>query len=176
MPPAGIDELVKLAQTGDRAAFREIVLALENDLRFFVGAFEISDGLAEEVVQATFVTAFQKLALYRGEGAFSTWLRSIARNHLLKTLQEQKRFTELTGDTLEGLLVHSGLEDIDRMEELETQTRKLRSCMERLPGSLHALVQGRYMQGLSTVRLAEQFQRTEIWVRVTLCRIRKALR
>jgi len=176
MPGDAIDELAKRAQGGDRAAFRQIVVELEADLRMLLGALEVTEGLAEEIVQATFVTAWQKLDTYRGEGAFRAWLKAIARNHLFKTLREQKRFTEATGDVLEGALVQSGMDDFDRMDELQLQTRKLRSCMERLSGPIRALVDGRYVEGLSSARLASRLERTEIWVRVTLCRARQSLR
>lgn len=176
LPPDDIDALVVRAQAGDRAAFRQLVLDLQNDLRFYVGAFNVTAGLAEEVVQATFVTAYHKLAQYQPQGAFRAWLKTIARNTLLKNLREQKRFADTTADTLEGLLVASGLEDVERMDELEVQTRKLRGCMDRLPASMRTLVTARYMEELSTAALAQRFKRTEIWVRVTLCRVRANLR
>jgi RNA polymerase sigma factor (sigma-70 family) len=130
---AEIDGLVSKTLIGDRTAFRRIVLELEEDLRFLAGAFDVGEGLTEEIVQATFVTAYQKLASYRGGGAFRAWLRAIARNHILRALRDQRRFTDVPGAVLEEVLVQSGLDDIDRIDELDHQTRKLRSCLERLP-------------------------------------------
>jgi RNA polymerase sigma-70 factor, ECF subfamily len=176
MTPDEIDALASRAAKGDRAAFRALVLELEGDLRFHLVALEVSEGLADEVLQATFVSAFEKLAQYRGAGAFRAWLKVIARNHLLRALRDQQRFAALGGDALEGALVARGLEDLERMEELERQSRRLRACIERLPEALRTLVEGRYVEGLSSKRLAERFTRTEIWVRVTLCRTRSALR
>jgi RNA polymerase sigma-70 factor (ECF subfamily) len=176
MTPDEIDALVTRARGGDRAAFRALVLALEPDVRLCVGAFEVSDGLVEELVQATFVSAYQSLAQYKGGGAFRAWLKAIARNHLLRTLREQKRFADGGGDLLEGALVDTALEEIDRMDELERQTRRLRDCVAALPERLRALVERRYMEEASTVRLARELSRSEVWVRVTLCRVRQALR
>jgi RNA polymerase sigma-70 factor (ECF subfamily) len=176
MTPEAMDQLARAAQGGDRGAFRELVLALEGDLRLFLGAFEITDGLAEEVLQATFVSAYQNLGQYRGQGALRAWLKAIARNHLLRTLREQKRLCEMNDDALEGTLVDSGLEEIDRIEELEASTRKLRDCLQRLPAALRGLVEGRYVEDLASPELARRWGRTEIWVRVTLCRVRQSLR
>lgn len=171
-----VDALVAQARRGDRAAFRRIVIEVENDLRFFLGAFEASEGLTDEIVQSTLVTAYQKLDSYRGEGTFRAWLKAIARNQLMRTLREQKRYAELTGDRLDGLLAESRLDEIERIEELEGRTRRLRACLEKLPAALRALVEARYTQGLPTARLAEEFRRTQIWVRVSLCRVRQSLR
>jgi RNA polymerase sigma-70 factor (ECF subfamily) len=171
-----IDALVVRAAAGDRGSFRTLVLELETDLRFHLAALEVSEGLADEVLQATFVSAYQNLRQYRGPGSFRGWLKAIARNHLLRTLRDQQRFCAVNADTLEGALVGRGLEDLERMEELEQQSRRLRSCIERLPEGLRTLLEGRYVEGLSSRRLAERLSRTEIWVRVTLCRVRESLR
>jgi RNA polymerase sigma-70 factor, ECF subfamily len=171
-----IDVLVTRAGQGDRAAFRALVLELEVDLRIHLAALEVTEGFADEVLQATFVSAFQKLAQYRGGGAFRAWLKAIARNHVLRALRDQQRFAASNSDVLEGALVTSGLEDVERLEELEHQSRKLRRCLEKLPEMMRGLVDGRYVEGLSSQRLAQRFERTEIWVRVTLCRVRRSLR
>jgi RNA polymerase sigma-70 factor, ECF subfamily len=171
-----IDALVARAARGDRGSFRTLVLELETDLRFHLAALEVSEGLADEVLQATFVSAYQSLSQYRGAGSFRGWLKAIARNHLFRALRDQQRFCAVNADTLEGALVGRGLEDLERMEELEQQSRRLRSCIERLPEALRTLVEGRYVEGLSSRGLAERFSRTEIWVRVTLCRVRDSLR
>ncbi len=171
-----IDGLVARAAKGDRGAFRALVLELETDLRFHLAALEVSEGLADEILQATFVSAYQHLGQYRGEGSFRGWLKVIARNHLLRALRDQQRFAAVNADTLEAALVGTGLEDLERLEELEQQSRRLRACIERLPEGLRKLVEGRYLEGLPSRRLAERFSRTEIWVRVTLCRVRQSLR
>jgi RNA polymerase sigma-70 factor, ECF subfamily len=171
-----IDALAARAAGGDRGAFRTLVLELETDLRFHLAALEVSEGLADEVLQATFVSAYQNLGQYRGAGSFRGWLKAIARNHVLRALRDQQRFCAVNADTLEGALVGKGLEEVERMEELELQTRRLRACIERLSEPLRKLVEGRYVEGLPSRRLAEKFSRTEIWVRVTLCRVRASLR
>lgn len=171
-----IDRVVARAQGGDREAFRRLVIALEADLRLFLCAFEVTEGLAEEVLQQTFVTAYHKLALYKPQAAFRAWLKAIARNHLLKELREQRRFAGSSGDVLGEIVAESALEDFERVDELEFHTRKLRACLERLPATSRELVEGRYMQQQPIPSLAGRFKRTEVWVRVTLCRIRKSLR
>lgn len=170
------DELVGRARAGDRAAFRELVITLETDIRFYVGAFEVGGGTVEEVVQATFVAAYQNLAQYRGEGAFRGWLKAIARNHLLRLLRDQKRFAAVSGDTLEEALTTSALDDVAEMDELEHRTRRLRGCLEALPARMRALIDARYTKEEATAEIARRLERSEVWVRVTLCRVRQALR
>lgn len=47
--------------------------------------------MAEEAMQDTFVKAFGKLADFRGEAAFGTWLRRVAANECLQALRSPWR-------------------------------------------------------------------------------------
>ena len=74
---------VALAAQGDRQAFERLYRA-NVDRVFSVCARMVSDRqLAEELTQDVFVRAWQKLGLFRGESAFSTWLHRIAVNVVL---------------------------------------------------------------------------------------------
>lgn len=74
---------VALAAQGDRQAFERLYRA-NVDRVFSVCARMVSDrALAEELTQDVFVRAWQKLGLFRGESAFSTWLHRIAVNVVL---------------------------------------------------------------------------------------------
>ena len=48
--------------------------------------------LAQDVVQETFVRAFEKLGTFRGESALSTWVTAVATTTALNTLRKVKRF------------------------------------------------------------------------------------
>ena len=70
-------ELVRRAQAGDVDAFGDLV---ERNRRAVFRAALAAVGSAAEaddVAQEAFVTAFQKLAGFRGESSFKTWLLSI---------------------------------------------------------------------------------------------------
>ena len=74
---------VALAAQGDRQAFERLYRA-NVDRVFSVCARMVGDRqLAEELTQDVFVRAWQKLGLFRGESAFSTWLHRIAVNVVL---------------------------------------------------------------------------------------------
>ena len=75
--PSDLD-LVRQAQAGDSDAFGELVE--RNRRAVFRAALAAVGNAAEadDVAQETFVTAYRKLARFRGESAFRTWLLSIA--------------------------------------------------------------------------------------------------
>jgi len=56
---------------------------------------------AEEILQETFVTVFKKIAQYRGEARFSTWISGIAVRRALNALRDESRRQPAPGDATE---------------------------------------------------------------------------
>lgn len=81
-PVAGLDPVVAAAQRGDERAFE--VLYREHVGRVFALARRLSDAdRAGELTQDVFVRAWERLAGFRGESAFGTWLHRLAVNLIL---------------------------------------------------------------------------------------------
>lgn len=80
--PATLDEraLVERTLQGDREAFRVIVLRHQQRLAALVVRHTGDPTLAEDLVQETFLRAYQRLASFDPRYALSTWLGRIALN------------------------------------------------------------------------------------------------
>jgi RNA polymerase sigma-70 factor (ECF subfamily) len=93
--PDGADEraLVRQAQEGDATAFEQLYRA--NVRRIYALCYRLAGEatLAEELAQDVFVKAWQKLATFRGESAFSSWLYPIAVNVALSERRSRRRRT-----------------------------------------------------------------------------------
>jgi RNA polymerase sigma-70 factor (ECF subfamily) len=78
--PARERELVTRAQQGDSEAFE--LLYRENASRVYALACRMTGNpsLAEDLTQEVFVRAWRKLASFRGESAFGSWLFPLAVN------------------------------------------------------------------------------------------------
>jgi RNA polymerase sigma-70 factor (ECF subfamily) len=80
---SGIDPDVALAARGDSSAFERLyrthVARIHSLTRRMLGGFE-----ADEVTQDIFVRTWQKLAQFRGESAFATWLHRLAVNVVIE--------------------------------------------------------------------------------------------
>ena len=79
----GIDEDIARAAGGDSAAFERLyrthVPRIHSLARRMLGTHD-----ADEVTQDIFVRTWQKLGLFRGESAFSTWLHRLAVNVVIE--------------------------------------------------------------------------------------------
>ena len=79
-PSESDDDLVREAKTGSRQAFSELVRRHQRALMRVSLRFARDQALAEDVVQESFIKAYQKLNLFEGRASFKSWLIQIAMN------------------------------------------------------------------------------------------------
>lgn len=125
--------LVKRAQEGDTEAFE--ALYHQHIGRVYAVCLRMcrEKGKAEEMAQEAFVGAWEKLASFRGESQFSTWLHRLTVNVVLGALRKQGRRGER--ETV-----------LDDLSHLEHPTREahpgdvadLESAMDTLPDGARA--------------------------------------
>lgn len=84
-------QLVERARTGDETAFRSLYDAHVERVYRLAYRMAGEDDLARDFTQETFVRVHQRLAQFRGESAFGTWVHSIAVSVSLNGLRRRKR-------------------------------------------------------------------------------------
>lgn len=132
--------------------------------------------VTEDIVQEAFVKAYENLATLKKKEAFSSWLRSIARNIALQELRRRKREINLEPQMMLG------------MEEIFNQIEKkhgdlwsdkvqfVKECFESLPENLNTACKLHYYDNLKTSEVAELMQITLANVLKRLERARQLLK
>lgn len=89
-------QLVRFALAGDPGVFR--VIMQRHNRRIYRVARGIlgEDSEAEDVVQETYIRAFQNLAGFRGDSSLATWLTRIAINEALGRKRKRRPVVELS--------------------------------------------------------------------------------
>ncbi len=85
-------DLVQQARGGDRAAFRVLVERYQGKIAGLALGILRSRDDALDIVQETFVKAYQNLARFKGESGFYTWVYRIAYN---LCIDAQRRETKI---------------------------------------------------------------------------------
>ncbi|AHG91912.1 RNA polymerase sigma factor, sigma-70 family [Gemmatirosa kalamazoonensis] len=80
-----------LAAGGDRRAFERLYRAHVGRVYALCARMAADRALAEELTQDVFVRVWEKLASFRGESSFGTWIHRVAVNVVLNRLQAEKR-------------------------------------------------------------------------------------
>lgn len=162
--------LVARLQGGDERAFDEIVRRYQEPLlRFALGLLGDLDDAAD-VVQETFVRAYEQISEFRGGSTLYTWLYRIAYNRSISLLRRRKVRRLLRLDRRgedgegEGLGVRLQLvaaddpgADLERAELM----RQVELAVAALPPRQRSIFVMRHYQGLSHGEIARIVGRTE---------------
>jgi RNA polymerase sigma-70 factor, ECF subfamily len=176
-------ELVDDAQNGSADAFEKLVVRYR--ARVFRVAYNITRHHqdTEDIVQNTFLKAFKKLSLFRGDSSFSTWLTSIAVNECLMRIR-RRRCTEISiNESIEPIaevVPRHSIEIFWLSPEEHCSYREFRhalaTVLRRLNPESRLVFQLRYIEGLSTLETAEALNLTVPAVKTRLYRARTIVR
>lgn len=184
-PSLGDEALVALARKGDEEAIR--VLVQRHNRRLFRVARSVlrDDAEAEDAVQETYVRAFTRLASFRGEALFSTWLTRIALNEALRRAGRRRPTAELAVLDKEagpngGSLIMFPSSLMAESPETEAARRQVRHLLEdaidALPDLFRTVFVLRDVEGLSTEETATHLSIRPETVKTRLHRARKLMR
>ncbi|MGH9603719.1 MAG: sigma-70 family RNA polymerase sigma factor [Terriglobales bacterium] len=182
--PAG-DELalVQAARNGDVSAFEQLIKRY--DRKIFRLAHHITQQRedAEDVLQETFLKAYQNLAGFQGNSKFYTWLVRIAVNESLMKLRKRRsdRTVSLDEDveTEDGSMPREVPDWGPSPEQLygrEELNDILARTIHGLPASFRTVFVLRDVEGLSTEETAEALALSVPAVKSRLLRARLQLR
>ena len=164
---------------GERDLF-EVLMRRYNQRLFRVARGILrDDGLAEDVVQEAYVSAYLKLAQFSGRGSFSSWLTRIAVRAALARKRGAGRQSSVRDDAVhpDNLIP---LKSAHSNPETEVESRQLRrfieAAIEQLPEGAREVFVLRDVEELSTAETAACLDLTEEAVRVRLHRARTAMR
>ena len=136
MPEA---EALRLAQQGDAAAF-ERIYQLHNRRVYSLCLRMVSNTAeAEDLTQEAFLQLFRKIATFRGESAFSTWLHRLAVNVVLMRLRKK------TGS-------ETSLEELTEPDE---ETDRPQRAIDQLPAGYKLMFMLHDVQGYEHNEIAE---------------------
>lgn len=126
--------LLAAARAGQRDAFGKLVEHYAD--RVFRTCLRITNdaALADDAAQDAFIAAHQKLAEFRDEADFSTWLYRIAVNAALQLLRRRKKFREQTGTAAELQIetAASAEPSMERQMDGLLSGRRISLALERL--------------------------------------------
>ncbi|TPW09253.1 MAG: RNA polymerase ECF-type sigma factor, partial [bacterium] len=142
--------LISRIRTGDVGAERQLYDA-HVDRIYRLACRMTGDPLqAEELTQESFIRAFSRLAGFRGEASFSTWLHQVALSVIISGLRKRKRTRERE-QSLEQMTNF----DPGRPAERHDLKRKLKQAVDDLSEILKTVLVMYEVEGYSHGEIAE---------------------
>jgi RNA polymerase sigma-70 factor (ECF subfamily) len=153
--------LVQAAVTGNRSAFEVLIRKYRERLVDNLCAMGRSAADAEDLVSISYVSAFEKLAQFRGQASFYTWLFRIAMNEAHHQCRKSQGISieEIThGD--ESALPESLAEPDINNQKINThmQHQQLHHAVSCVPKPYKQMLKWHFMDGMSYQAMARRLK------------------
>lgn len=174
------EQIVAQTLAGNTDAFEAIVR--RHGKRLFAVAVSVlrDEAEAEDVVQDTYVSAFEHLDQFAGRARFSTWLARIALYKSLAKLSSRARTQSLEYEDCDGEMQEFSVPDTSPDPEQRVAARQhatlLHSAIMSLPENYRHVMILREMRGEDTLTTARKLKITPANVKVRLHRAHAMLR
>lgn len=155
------DVLVKRAIGGDEQAYKELVEKYQRALYFHTLKMIKDKEQVNDLVQETFVKAFDNLNTYSTNYAFSTWLYRIATNHTIDYLRKKKLKTLSIDEpvkTRDGdmqMQLEDDTAETDRNIIRKQRQHIVQDAIEGLPRKYRKVIEMRHMEEKSYQEIAD---------------------
>ncbi|MCW9708251.1 RNA polymerase sigma factor [Fodinibius salsisoli] len=175
------DVLVKEAVGGSEQSYKKLVNKYQRALHFHIRKMINDPEQVEDLVQETFVKAFDNLNSYNTNYAFSTWLYRIATNHTIDYLRKKKLQTlsidepvkTKSGEMEMQLPDESAATDRDLIRK--QRKRMVRQAIDDLPKKYRRVIELRHMEEKSYQEISEILDKPLGTVKAHIFRAREML-
>lgn len=165
--------LITDSLAGDQRAYEQLVDRYKNALYCHCYALVRDEDAAEDIAQQTFITVYYKLALYKTEYRFSTWLFKVATNKALTYLKQRGREVAADDSLIATVAATSPGPHVN------AEYAELRAAVDKLKPKYRAAISLYYWQGLSYQEIADvmgwPLGSVKVWMLRAKTQLRKEL-
>jgi RNA polymerase sigma-70 factor, ECF subfamily len=171
--------LLHRIKEGSAEAFAALVRLHHARVRAYLGCNLTDKSVVDDLAQEVFFSAYRTLNTYKGDVPLGTWLVGIARNRLMTYLRtearRQHRNSTLQSAIAEWRTAEVGARPPESADE-DKRISALALCLKKLPGVSAELIRDYYFNGRSSEELSQRLGKQAGVLRMTIRRIRQALR
>jgi len=167
------DEIIEQIKSGNKSLYGLLIQKYNQRLYRIARSIVGKDADLEDIMQETYIKAYQNLGQFRKEAQFSTWLTRILINNANATLQKRHNLTPLTTDTEDIIDNHRSPDSALTNEELKYI---LENAIDNLPENLRSVYVMREIEQLSVHETAQNLDISEENVKTRLHRAKSYLK
>ena len=175
------EKFVSNAVKGDPGAYKQLVNKYREPLHFHVKKMVREKEQVEDLVQEVFIKAFDNLASYNSNYAFSTWIYRIATNHTIDYLRKRKLQTLSINEPVQTKDGEMNVQIPDQNYEtdrniIRKQRKKIiQNEIENLPEKYKDVIRMRHMEEMSYQEISDQLDLPLGTVKAHIFRARELL-
>lgn len=169
-------ELIRLIINGRKELF-EVLMRQNNQVLYrIIKGYISADNDVEDIMQDTFILAYQNLSQFKGNSKFSTWLIRIGINEALRYINSLKKEGNMNikDENIEERLSYDPITPEIKVIRLEAKN-SIEKAIDELPARLRTVFIMREIEGLDAKTVAECLDLTIVNVKVRFHRAKKML-
>jgi len=155
--------------------FADLVVLHHRELLIYAHALTKNDATARDIVQDSFVVAFQKMNTFDVTRDFGRWMRGIVRNKWREWMRRNRRYS-LTDREIGEIDADIAFWQGAKASQESSVFDALEQCLRRLPENLRETVLSFYYEGRSGEEVAEHLGVAPAAIRKRLQRARMLLK
>lgn len=128
---------------------------------------------AEDIMQESFLSAFEKIETYSGTVSFGAWLKKIVINRSLDALNRQKAILEDIDSHHELHSLHD--ESSDNLDNIDVRIEEVRAAIDNLPDGYRVILSLYLLEGYDHDEISEILSITSSTSRSQLSRAKQKL-
>jgi RNA polymerase sigma factor (sigma-70 family) len=176
------DQLIRAALSGDQSAYEGLMKRYHHGIYVMIYQMIKNREETEDLVQETFMKAFNALGYYNDQFAFSTWLYKIAYNNCIDTIRKRKLKTM----PLDRPIQHSDGESAQDIRDDSTSPEKnylyaenrrvIQEAIDGLPEIYRGVIRLRHQEERSYEEISEILKLPIGTVKARIFRAREELK
>lgn len=168
-----IESLLALCQKGNQLAQLEVYNRYNKAMYNVALRIVKNTAEAEDVMQESFIAAFQKLDSYKGDAAFGAWLKRIVVNNSIVQFRKNQRYTGLPEYNIPEVPEDNGL----AVEEYQAvRSSQLMECMNDLHDSYRTILSLHFIEGYDYEEICGIMEISYANCRTLISRAKESLR
>lgn len=171
-----IDSLLALCKTGNQLAQLEVYNRYQHAMYNASLRIVKNTAEAEDVMQESFITAFEKLDSFKNEAPFGAWLKRIVINNSISKYRKAQRFVEINDDTFPDSEDDSHYHSFDDDDYISMQAKQVLDCMDNLNESYQHILNLHFIEGYDYEELCDILQISYTNCRTLISRAKESLR
>jgi RNA polymerase sigma factor (sigma-70 family) len=168
-----IEDLLALCQKGNPLAQLEVYNRYQKAMYNVALRIVKNTAEAEDVMQESFIAAFNKLDSFKGTASFGSWLKRIVINNSIVQFRKNQRYTELPENGLADEATYDGMAEDDYTQ---VKASKVMECMQKLNPNYQNILSLHFIEGYDYEEICEILQISYANCRTLISRAKDSLR
>ena len=169
-----IESLIVLCKKGNQLAQLELYNRYHHAMFNVAMRIVKKSDEAEDVMQESMITAFNKLDTFKGDASFGSWLKRIVINNSIVQYKKSKRFVTTDEEIIKDDYDESIGENNDDYSKIKAN--RVISCMDHLNDKYQQILSLHFIEGFDYEEICEIMQISYANCRTLISRAKESLR